>query len=281
MSRSPHHSLLFSSTNLIFHLAMPICGIVVLFKTDVLKNPFLAFDNTLRVALSVSLGHYAFKTAEVLIFRREVTHHKPLLVHHVVAIMTLVTILHFEQNAVLGVIGLFLEGYLVFAEFGNGDVTTVFGHMLSSRPLKIAVHIGFIQALVTKALIPIFLISSAFSNSSDELLKMDYIPLAFFFLGLVFFTAVNMWFFNDTISEILHQWRCPPPYEFVQTPLPLTSVVNHEGLNNLCREHTVRIHCNNLWGLEEPEKGKLNIEAVTLNEYSPSVLGATASTVAL
>lgn len=263
---------------------MPVCGFLFLFKTDILQNPFLAFDNKFRIIFSISLGHYVFKSAEVIIFRQEVVHHKPLLVHHLVAITTYATIVHYEQNTVLGVIGLFLEGNLVFAELEHRDVICVLEHARTSKLWKVAMVTGALVGVVIKGLVPGFLVVFTFMKSSSDILKMNYVPLAFFFLGLVFFTAVNVWFFKDTFTEIFHHFRRPIHLSEIfvtHQKHPLTTVINHGGLSKLCHatDHTVHITCNNLWGHElaaesTPLKEK-NMDVIPLDDSSLAVLRTT------
>ena len=227
--------LLFSSTNLIFYVAMPVCGVILLTSTDVVNDPFFGFNATFRLVFSIALGHYTFKTAEVLFFRREVFHYKPLFVHHLVAGTMFVIILRYEQNAILGLVSLFLEGSLIFAELEQEQWNfSVF--QKSTKLTKIGTSVAFALAVVLKGVFPATLVAIAFTTSSADLLKMSYVPLAFFFLGLVFFAAVDVWFFKDAFAEVSRQFskQSPLPIIHLRIPtVPLTTAINHDGLTKL------------------------------------------------
>ena len=246
-----------------FCVALPACGVVLLINTEVIQKPFFAFNGSFRLVFSIALGHYVFKTAEVLTFKREIFHFKPLLVHHLVAMATYVTILIYEQNAIMGVVTLLVEGSLVFAEQEREHFRHVVSFRKESKLRKCGTAVAFMLAVVIKGVVPVSLIVIAFLTSLNELLKMSYVPLAFFFLSLVFFTAVNLWFFKDASSEVSRQFtRLPRLPIFIlpihnnsnnSKPSPPTTAINSEGLKKLLLARdglagSVNITENALWG---------------------------------
>lgn len=250
--------LISSATNLVFCVALPACGIVLLTNSDVIQKPFSAFNGSFRLVFSIALGHYIFKTAEVVTFHREIFHFKPLLVHHLVAMATCITILHYEQNTIMGVIMLLVEGSLVFAENEREYFRQVASPREESKMRKFGSVVVFLLAIAIKGVFPVSLIVIAFLTSLDELLKMSYVPLAFFFLSLVFFAAVDLWFFRDACAELSRQFSRPSPRLIIiplhnnSMPAPPTTAINNDGLKKLLLSRdgvhgSVQITENALW----------------------------------
>lgn len=256
-------------------MALPACGIVLLTSTEVLQKPFFTFDGSFRLVFSIALGNYVFKTAEVLIFHREIFHFKPLLVHHLVAMATYVTILIYEQNAIMGLVMLLVEGSLVFAEQEREHFRRVVSFREESKLRKFGTAVAFVLAVALKGVIPVSIIVLAFLTSLTELLKMSYVPLAFFFLSLVFFAAVDLWFFKDASAEVSRQFSRLPRLPLIILPIhnnnskpsPPTTAINSDGLKKLLQSRdgfagSVRITENALW-----EKNDLN-----LSHDTPAIL---------
>lgn len=222
---------------------MPICGIVLLTTTKVLHNPFFEYGTSISLVFSIALGHHVFKTAEVLTYRTQIIHHKPLLVHHLVATATFVSILVWEQNAIIGLVVLFAEGSLVFAEHERepDHFRRVIFLRQESRLRKIATAVLFMIALIVKGVVPLSLVAMVFLTSLSDLLKMEYAPLAFFFLSLVFFAAVDIWFFRDLLAEMTRQLSKSPRLPMIFVPVPRkttkgdsdSTAINNEGLKSL------------------------------------------------
>lgn len=264
-------------------MALPASGIVLLTSTDILLKPFFAFHGSFRLVFSISLGHYVFKTAEVLTYQREIFHYKPLLVHHLVTMATYVTILMYEQNAIMGLVMLFVEGSLVFAEQEREHFRRVVSLRKESKLRTFGTAVGFVLAIILKAVIPVSVIVIALLTSLNELLKMSYVPLAFFFLSLVFFAAVDLWFFRDAFNEVSRQFTRLPrlpviiiPIHNNRKPSPPTTAINNDGLKKLLqtREGLVGSVCiteNALWGKDclnfnQDTPAILPLESTTPNE---------------
>lgn len=281
-SRLTVYFLISSATNLVFCVALPVCGIVLLTSSDVLQKPFSAFNGSFRLVFSIALGHYIFKTAEVVTFPGEIFHFKPLLVHHLVAMATYVTILKYEQNAIMGVVMLLVEGSLVFAENEREYFRHVASPREESKVRKFGTVVVFVLAIAVKGVIPVSLIVIAFLTSLNELLKMAYVPLAFFFLSLVFFAAVDLWFFRDACAEVSRQFTRPSPrfngpliiipIHNNSKPSPPTTAINNDGLKKLLLSRdgvagSVHITENVLWDKD-----------LNLSKDTPAILPLESST---
>lgn len=239
---------------------MPVCGIILLTNSEALQNPFFVYNGCFCLVFSMALGHYVFKTGEVLTFRSEIFHYKPLLVHHIVAMATYISILIYEQNGIMGLVILFVEGSLVFAEHEQEHFRRVISLTEASKLRKIGSTVLILLALIVKGVIPISLIVIAFLTSSSELLKMSYVPLAFFFLSLVFFAAVDIWFFRDALAEFSRQFARFPRLPMIVVPVSRKSAkestpsiaINNEGLKRLLQARdglagSINITENDLW----------------------------------
>ena len=262
---------------------MPVCGIILLINSDVLQNPFFTYNGSYCLVFSVALGHYVFKTAEVLTFKSDIFHYKPLLVHHIVAMATYVSILVYEQNAIMGLVILFVEGSLIFAEHEQEHFRRVISLRQESKLRKIGTAVAFVIALIVKGVVPVSLIVIAFLTSISGLLKMSYVPLAFFFLSLVFFAAVDLWFFRDALAEFSRQYSRFPRLPMIIVPVPRksskasppTTAINNEGLKKLLLARdglagSINITENALWekdlNLSQETPAILPLESTTPTE---------------
>lgn len=255
---------------------MPVCGIILLANSKVLQNPFFEYGGSFCLVFSIAWGHYLFKTAEVLTYKNDIFHYKPLLVHHIVAMATYVSILAYEQNTLMGLVMLFVEGSLVFAEHEQEHFRHVISLREKSKLRKIATAVACVLALIVKGVIPVSLIVIAFLTSASELLKMSYVPLAFFFLSLVFFAAVDLWFFRDALVEFSRQFSRLPRLPMIIIPVPRkssksppsTTAINNEGLKKLLLAKdglagSINITENALWG---------SAKDLNLNPETPAIL---------
>lgn len=239
---------------------MPVCGIILLTNSNVSRDPFFDYGGSFCLVFSIALGHYVFKIAEVLTFRTNILHYKPLLVHHFVAMATFISILVFEQNTIMGLVILFVEGSLAFAEHEQEHFRHVICLREESKLRKIGTAVAVLVAVIIKGIVPVSLIIIAFLTSMTELLNMSYVPLAFFFLSLVFFAAVDLWFFRDALAEFSRQFSKFPRLPMIIVPIPRKTskqsspiiAINNEGIKNLLLEKddlagSINITENALW----------------------------------
>jgi len=268
------------ATNLIFIPTMPVCGIILLASSNLLQDSFFEYGGSFRLVFSIALGNYAFKAAEVLTFKSDIFHYKPLLVHHLVAMATYISILVFEQNTIMGLVILFVEGSLIFAEHEQEHFRHVISLTKASKLRKIGIAVALVIAVFVKAVVPVSLIVIAFLTSLSELLKMSYVPLAFFFLSLVFFTAVDLWFFRDALAEFSRQFARFPRLPMIIIPVPRkdsksslpTTAINNEGLKRLLLGRdglggSINITENALWDKD-----------LNLSQETPAILPLESST---
>lgn len=237
-----------------------MCGIILLTNSNILEDPFFEYNGTFCLIFSVALGHYVFKTAEVVTFKSGILHYRPLLVHHLVAMATYISILASEENTIMGLVILFVEGSLVFAEREQEHFRHLICLREKSKLRKVGTAVIFTIAVIIRGIVPVSLIAISFLTSVSKLLQMSYVPLAFFFLSLVFFAAVDLWFFRDALAVFSRQFAKFPRLPMIVVPIPrktpeptspLTAIHN-EGLKKLLLEKdgfsgSINITENALW----------------------------------
>lgn len=249
---------------------------ILLCKTNVLQNPFFHFDQVLAIVFAINAGFYVFRIAQITYYHTKILHYQALLIHHTVAIATYLIIIHFEQNAISGLIGLLMEGNLVFTEFER--LLRILKVEKLSRIWKVNMVSQAVAAVLWKAVIPVGLLIYVFTNSSEDLFRMNYSALAFFFLSLVFFSCVNFWFIKDVLYKCWLYFRrtntspAVTVYSLSEKGL-VSTIINHDGLlklsNQQCHGAEVNITCNALWESEEKlyDEKSNNDEKILINEH--------------
>jgi hypothetical protein len=183
---------------------------------------------------------------------------------------------------------LLLKGSFAFAEFDNEKFSKAVRQQQPSMPLKVT-FVGMLAvSVILKGLLPGLLVVFSIVTSSADLLRMQYIPLAFFFLSLVFFAAVAGWFFKDAFCGLRHIFRrSKPKYLYDIKHQPFTSLINHNGLEKLMEKGNgtgiLHIKCNDLWDKEFSamcsahalETKLKNIDVIEVECATPAILKST------
>ncbi|XP_031559434.1 uncharacterized protein LOC116295672 [Actinia tenebrosa] len=275
------------SSSVPFYVAFPVCGLVLIFTSNILRSPFFTFDSSLCIVFSSALGQYIYKSAEAVYWKRE-TNYRPLLVHNAVVIAIYAVILCYEQGAIIGVVGLLMKGSFAFAEFDIENFSKSMRKRSPSLPPKVTFVGMFVVSVILKGLLPCLLVVFSIVTSSGDLLKMQYIPLAFFFLSLVFFSAVAGWFFKDAFCGLRYMFgRSKHTYLWNTIQQPVTTLINHNGLEKLMEKEKgagiLQIKCNELWDQDSASLcsahvlgSKLkNVDVIEVECATPSVLKST------
>lgn len=120
------------------------------------------------------------------------------LLHHIVTISTYAVFMLYKQNAISGVIGLLFEGSAIFFEL-CGFLRSL-GISKNSYLYINCVIIGFVLTIVCRALCPLTLLVIVLLNHNP--LRMEYLPLGFFFMNIVFFSMVNGWLVKSSFDSL-------------------------------------------------------------------------------
>ncbi|XP_031552450.1 uncharacterized protein LOC116289640 [Actinia tenebrosa] len=182
----------------IFSIIIFIYGITLLIVSDVFQNPFLEISEPILAAFALDLGHYVYRFFQDILLRNFIPLFKINLLHHIVTISTYAVFMLYKQNAISGVIGLLFEGSAIF--FDLCGFLRSLGISKNSYLYINCVIIGFILTIICRALCPLTLLVVVFLSHSP--LRMEYLPLGFFFMNIVFFTMVNGWLVKSSFDSL-------------------------------------------------------------------------------
>lgn len=175
---------------------------VLLITSDVLQNPLRNTSQPLLTVFAVNLGNYIYKCLQDSLLRKEIPFFKINLLHHVVAVSTYTVFIIYEQNAISGVIGLLFEGSVILFDFKC--VLPFLGVKKNSLLYIGTVFVGFVTTITLRAICPFVLLVLAVLKHSP--LAMDYLPLGFFFMNIVFFTMINGWLVKNGFYSLRRRW---------------------------------------------------------------------------
>lgn len=170
-----------------------ITGILLLCMSNVFTNPFFAFSQGLAVVFSVAVGWNLFKIFQNICDPdKSEKHSKITSVLRLVAVILYSSTLIYKQSAILGTIGLTVEGHALF--FKLDKLWRVLKVNQNSRFYFISALSTCISALLLRAAYPLSVLIMVTKLHWNQMILVEYFPLAVFFLCLVFYTAANLWF---------------------------------------------------------------------------------------
>lgn len=173
-----------------------LLSLTAMFATDVIKHPFRGETSGLlppifiQTVLGINIGKYVFvlmqdlflfHLSERLRFRAE-------LIHHVVTVVCYSLFLAYNQNVLLGLIGILMETTTVFDSVGRCLKEQDKRNTKHYRRLVLS---SCAMTICFRGIIPLaFLIIATMQQTP---FSMDYAPLTVFFLSIIFFSVVNVW----------------------------------------------------------------------------------------
>ena len=167
-------------------------GIILLFTSNVLQDPLLHTNETLKIIVSSSLGWQLFKILQNIFDPDKTAKHSNISnVLRLVTVFTNASTLTYEQNTLLSMLGLVVEPHTIFLRIEK--LCRILKLRESSSMYFAFTVVSFLTAVLLRAIFPLAIIVVASKFHLNEIMYMDYIPLAIFFLSLVFFTAANVW----------------------------------------------------------------------------------------
>lgn len=173
-----------------------LLSLTAMFATDVVKYPFKGASSGalpaifIQTILGINIGKYVFilmqdiflfHLTERLRFRAE-------LIHHTVTVVCYGLFLAYNQNVLLGLIGILMETTTVFESVGRCLKEQ---SKRNTKHYRRLVLISCAMTICFRGIIPItFLIIASLQQTP---FSMDYAPLTVFFLSIIFFSVVNVW----------------------------------------------------------------------------------------
>ena len=156
---------------------------------DTFAKPLRNTPTTFLVIFSVYLGNYVFKFFQDFLLRKDNPLYKINLLHHLVTATAYGVLIVYRQNSISGVIGLLFEGSVFVFDFNS--LLRVLGVNKSSWFFLCVSTLRLLVTIFLRAICPTLLLVITLSSHSP--LTLEYVPLGFFFMNIVFFSMINGW----------------------------------------------------------------------------------------
>lgn len=178
-------------------------GLTLLCLSDVLQQPFLSSSPSLKIVFSTAIGWQIFKVLQNICDPDKTSKHSKITnVLRFVAIFVYSSILVYRQNALLATMGLIVEAHALFLKINK--LWRVLKVREQSALYFTSTLVTSLAAVLLRAVFPLVTLIVTSRFHLNEILFMDYLPLAVFFLSLVFYTAANIWFIKVSF-EVSHR----------------------------------------------------------------------------
>ena len=178
---------------------LPTAGFYLFISTNISTNPFFEFNKAFEVVFGIQLAFYVFSISLRIFGSQDLLQYLHELLHHAIAIALYINILFTRNDALLGLIGLFMNGNLVFYE-----LKSLLKVCVSSRCIVVYRATVFLVATSTcvfRIIFPTILLTVPLAFSHKQLFLMDSMSVAFFFLSVIFFAVYNIWYVKHSISK--------------------------------------------------------------------------------
>ena len=164
------------------------CTVLSLNKST-FDKPLRNTPTTFLIIFSVYLGNYVYKFFQDFLLRKENPLYKINLLHHFVTATAYGVLIVYRQNSISGVIGLLFEGSVLVFEFNS--LLRLLGVNRNSWFFLCVSTLRLVVTVLLRAICPTVLLVITLSTHSP--LSLEYVPLGFFFMNIVFFSMINGW----------------------------------------------------------------------------------------
>lgn len=208
-------------------------GLYLISLQEIFENPFLGSPEVAQTVFAVDLGNYVYKSLQDYSLRRETTLCKVNLLHHIVTVLSYAVLLHFQQNTISGVIGLLFEGSMAASQLLS--LFKMLNLRRNGRLYFCATILAFILTVFLRAVCPLTIYTVVILQHDP--LKMDYVPLGFFFMNAVFFLVLNAWVVKSSFVSLRRRLRAR---KRISRHRVCTRLVHQQQqLNNLSDPHFI------------------------------------------
>ena len=211
-----------------------IVGVCLISTREVFEEPFLASSEIAHTVFAVDLGNYIYKLVQDFLLRKEFPLCKINFLHHAVAVSTYAVCLIFQQNTISGVIGLLFEGTMIISEL------ICFLRLLNvdrnGRLYFCSTLLGFVLTVFLRGICPLLIL--VIVTLQHDPLKMDYLPLGFFFMNVVFFLMLNGWLIKSSFTSLRRRVRARRSAAWARAHADFLQEMSLNGLNNCDLRHT-------------------------------------------
>ena len=209
-----------------------LAGMILLCITDVLQEPFLTASTSLVIVCAVAVGWQIFKILQNVCDPDETSKHSRITnVLRLVAIFLYSSTLIYRQNTLFATMGLVVEAHTVFFKIDK---------LLRILKIREASTLYFTSTVITslsgvflRAVFPLVTLIVTSRFHLNEILFMYYLPLAVFFLSLVFYTAANIWFIKVSLETSHRSYMRKLRVENSRLSYTMTSAIPNYIHNNL------------------------------------------------
>ncbi|XP_078690445.1 uncharacterized protein LOC144921387 [Branchiostoma floridae x Branchiostoma belcheri] len=173
-------------------------AVCALATTDVFQRPFRGLSAGVASVFAANVGHYVYKCFQDFHLRNDLPNFRINFLHHAVTVIVYVVFSLYQQSGLFGLLGVLFEGTVIFYE--TSKLLQTIDVERHSVVYGVNIIIGTVMTLVLRGVVPVVFFVLAFRVSSP--FDMDYMPLAFYFLSIIFFAIINLWLLRASVYSV-------------------------------------------------------------------------------
>ncbi|XP_066290626.1 uncharacterized protein [Branchiostoma lanceolatum] len=178
--------------------ALCLWALCALATADVFQRPFRGFSFSVASVFAANIGHYVYKCFQDFHLRDSLPNFRINFLHHAVTVIVYIVFSLYQQSGLFGLLGVLFEGTVIF--FETSKLMQTLDVERHSILYGANIVIGSIMTLVLRGVVPIVFFVLAFRIASP--FEMDYLPLAFYFLSIIFFAIINIWLLRASAYSV-------------------------------------------------------------------------------
>ncbi|XP_022099616.1 uncharacterized protein LOC110984101 [Acanthaster planci] len=182
---------------------LPIATIVLTFTSRTLESPFAApCASELRILFSVVCGVFIFLLFRIcLVAKNDYVKYMNIIIY-VVSVATAAAVFLTGEDATIGLVLAVSTGDIFLLNLGKlMEVMRV----QEERCRRIVLFLSAYTCIIFRAFLPLACISISLINGKP--FQMSYPSIFFFFVGILFFGAINTWQVNVSLSRLCRRRR--------------------------------------------------------------------------
>ncbi|XP_035679089.1 uncharacterized protein LOC118417599 [Branchiostoma floridae] len=197
-------------------------AVCALATTDVFQRPFRGgFSANVAAVFAANIGHYVYKCFQDFHLRDNLPNFRINFLHHAVTVLVYIVFSLYQQSGLFGLLGVLFEGTVIFYE--TSKLMQTLDVERHSVVYGVNIVIGSVMTLVLRGVVPIVFFVLAFRVASP--FEMDYLPLAFYFLSVIFFAIINIWLLRASVYSVRRFFVKRKLHIYAQALQPRSSVI--------------------------------------------------------
>lgn len=218
----------------IFSVVLFSCGLYCLSLKDTFAKPLRNTPSSLLIIFCVYLGNYVYKFCQDFLLRREHPLYKINLLHHFVTATAYAVLIVYKQNSISGVIGLLFEGSVLV--FDLNSLLRLLGVSKNSWLFLFTSTLRFVVTVLLRAVCPIVMLVVTLTSHSP--LTLEYVPLGFFFMNIVFFSMINGWHVKVSFESLKKRLLARRLFYYYSRPRAGSDSMELNNVNSLAQTLT-------------------------------------------